>query len=543
MKIIYLSISLAVLVTFSMEKCLAKTYYLSSKEGNDQNDGLTPSNPWRSLEKASQIRFEHGDTLLLQKGNLFYGKLVIQGAGTQEQPIVIGSYGEGKRPIIDAAGWLAAIHIRNSRFILVSGLEIMADGGDVFEDPAIKDRYGVFITVDKEGTFGHLQLENLYIHHIFSTIQSPANGKNQASNKGMGVGIYTHDEKSFLKTIRIKQCKIETTGHTGIDIRVYTANKDPLTKQIEDVTITGNILNHIGGPGIVPRRCKNVLVRANTVSHTGSSIDARMHGRGSGIWPWGCEDVLIEHNRFAHARGKADSCGVHIDFNCKNVIVQYNLGMDNAGGFVEILGNNYNCAYRYNISINDGFRIKGEDNAQQEGKVLWTSGYVGRGKKKIGPFNSYIYNNTVYASEEIVSKLSFASTTKGLLVANNIFYLLGKTKNVTGDQDDWVDNIRARINNVVFTNNVYARAGTLPSSFSFKEEHPIVGDPGFLVPYGHEAHHFVPTNLQLLKDKSIAIKNLEGDRLGLKDGFAVEKDFFGNPIKGVPDIGAIEIQE
>ena len=45
------------------------------------------------------------------------------------------------------------------------------------------------------------------------------------------------------------------------------------------------------------------------------------------------------------------------------MIVENNLSRNNAGGFIEILGNNYNCSYRYNVSINDGHRVKGKNGA------------------------------------------------------------------------------------------------------------------------------------------------------------------------------------
>ena len=35
-----------------------------------------------------------------------------------------------------------------------------------------------------------------------------------------------------------------------------------------------------------------------------------------------------------------------------NITTSYN----NEGGFAEILGDNINCGYRYNISVNDGYR-------------------------------------------------------------------------------------------------------------------------------------------------------------------------------------------
>ena len=35
---------------------------------------------------------------------------------------------------------------------------------------------------------------------------------------------------------------------------------------------------------------------------------------------------------------------------------QYNYSEDSEGGFCEILGDNHNVAYRFNVSVNDGFR-------------------------------------------------------------------------------------------------------------------------------------------------------------------------------------------
>ena len=104
-----------------------------------------------------------------------------------------------------------------------------------------------------------------------------------------------------------------------------------------------------------------------------------------------CKSVtlFLSGNKFQNANGPADSAGCHIDFNCNDVIVENNLSRNNAGGFIEILGNNYNCSYRNNISINDGHRVKGENGAFQEGKTFWLSGYIGRGKERNGPFNSY----------------------------------------------------------------------------------------------------------------------------------------------------------
>ena len=238
---------------------------------------------------------------------------------------------------------------------------------------------------------------------------------------------------------------------------------------------------------------------------------------------------------------KGDSCGIHIDYNCSDVVVQYNLSIDNEGGFAEILGKNHNCAYRYNISINDGFRVKKQNGAQQEGKILMTSGYVGGGKTKEGPYNSYIYNNTIFVKEDSRSCFSIAPSTEGLLVANNIFHILGTTVNVLDDQDKRKDKKIARISRSFVQNNIYSSATVLPDNIPFKDTHMIVGDVQFSKPGGVRAADYIPKNVEIIKDRGIEIPTLEGDANGLKIGLKVSKDFFGNPIVGKPDIGAIEI--
>jgi hypothetical protein len=55
------------------------------------------------------------------------------------------------------------------------------------------------------------------------------------------------------------------------------------------------------------------------------------------------------------------------------VTIQYNLSLDNEGGFVEILGDCVNSIYRYNVSINDGSRAKGVHGATQDGHLTCLS--------------------------------------------------------------------------------------------------------------------------------------------------------------------------
>ncbi|MBT3382629.1 MAG: right-handed parallel beta-helix repeat-containing protein [Prolixibacteraceae bacterium] len=520
-----------------------KTFYVNSISGNDVNDGTNHETAWKSLERASENIYKPGEKLFLSNGVTFKGKLNLKGGGSKESPVIVSGYdsGDGNKsfPVINAKGYVAGIQIQNGRHFIIGKLEITADAGDLAEPEAQNKRYGVYISANEPGEYSNIHLHDLHIHHIFASENIQKDGAKATSNIGYGIYVQMQNKEAKIKNIKIDYCNIEMTGHTGI--RLNGAGDETGRVYLDSITIENNYLKNIGGPGMVPGTCENVVVRGNVTDHTGSSIDARMHARGSGIWTWTCNNVLIEKNKFMHAHGKADSHGAHIDFNCKNVVVQHNLSLDNAGGFVEILGNNHNCCYRYNISINDGFRVKGENGASQEGKVLWTSGYVGRGNKKNGPYNSYIYNNTVFVKEGSRSCFSFTRTTEGILIANNIFYIQGKTVDVSGDQDTQVEDKNRTIENAIFKNNLFQKSNILPGSLIIKDSEPLIGNPMFTNPGGLIAEDYIPQNMDLIKDKGIKIEKIPGDEIGLTIGLEVESDYFGNAISGLPDIGAIEL--
>jgi hypothetical protein len=101
--------------------------------------------------------------------------------------------------------------------------------------------------------------------------------------------------------------------------------------------------------------------------------------------------------------------------------------------------------------------------------------------------------------EDIRSNFSFSSSTDGLLIANNIFYILGETANVSGDQDTWVDNPGQTIPNVVFTNNLYIHSEILPESLMIIDSNPFVGDPEFRSSGGLEPADYIPANVLAVK--------------------------------------------
>ncbi len=469
----------------------AAVFYIDAEKGSDNNPGTSPEAALQSLEKINEIGFFPGDSILLTSGQEFFGTLFIQKGGTKEHPIYIGKYGGDVKPIINSAGFVSAIRIENAGNITVADLEIRSDGGEALEPGAATSRFGINVSSSISGEYANLKFRNLYIHHIFATESVESDGQNPTSNMGMGINILMMHKDARIKNVTIEDSKIAYTGHTGI--KVFGSGSYPGVSYLDSVLILNNTLEHIGGPGMVPGRCSHVLVRGNTVNYPGSSADPRMHNRGSGIWPWTCKNVVIEKNRFQHAWGKYDSCGAHIDFNCSNVIIQQNLSYDNAGGFVEILGNDVNCIYRYNISINDGFRKEGVDGALSNGHIFWIASYTGQDAEPIGAKNCSIYNNTIYVGPGIQSNIELEYDTQDNIIENNIIYVNGSLEfynagtNNTFNNNIWFGNIPELPfgAGAIFADPGLLNPGdTLPESYMLKENSPAVSTGG-VIASGH----------------------------------------------------------
>jgi len=540
-----LSCTLSLIATSAT--ALATNYYIDATAGNDSNQGTSAADAWQTLDKANSTTFLPGDQLLLKRGESFIGKIYFDGdSGTAASPIIIADYGSGVNPVIDAGGYIAGIHLENSNHIEVNNLEITANGGTTVDGSDATARSGVYIRVLWNQTADDITLNNLYIHDVYPELDVASEGCNPTTYKGYGVQIAGNGNTTAnfpASNITIEGCTIERVGYTAI-----------YANRVETLDILNNQLTDIGGPGILPTRSNDVVVRGNNSDGTGSYIDSRMHGRGSGIWPWTCERVLIEKNTFTNAMGREDSCGIHIDFGNKDVVVQYNLSVNNAGGFIEVLGNNYNCSYRYNVSINDGWRVAGVTDQgsianNTNGRTLFISGFVGANdgvpNDYVGPYDTYIYNNTIYTSPGQTCQFTIHGSALGILISNNIFYLEGpistsiKSWKANGS---WINSYdQTMIDTVVWENNIYENSDSQPLHFPFGDSAPIITDPLFVNTGGLTTADYIPQAHSQISDQGVTINNIPGDPLGLLIGLTVTEDIAGSAISGQVDLGAIEL--
>jgi hypothetical protein len=102
-----------------------RTFYVSNS-GNDNNNGTTPSSPWKTIAKINSQTFRAGDGILFKRGDVWDtwttdNYIDIEYGGTSGHPIYYGAYGGGVKPIFrqmaSIPGWNTAgnwIHVRGN---------------------------------------------------------------------------------------------------------------------------------------------------------------------------------------------------------------------------------------------------------------------------------------------------------------------------------------------------------------------------------------------------------------------------------------------
>jgi len=88
-------------VTFDSSQHLG-IYYVNATSGNDSSTGTSEATAWKTISKVNSYfsNFNPGDSILFKRGDIFDGSLNITKSGSNDSPIIIGTYGYGENPII-----------------------------------------------------------------------------------------------------------------------------------------------------------------------------------------------------------------------------------------------------------------------------------------------------------------------------------------------------------------------------------------------------------------------------------------------------------
>ncbi len=179
----------------------AATYYVSRSSGNDRCNGQATGpkgvrGPWKTLKRAS-IEYRPGDRVLLKCGDTWNETFRPRGNGIASNPIVIGSYGKGDRPVIDRLDYrkdLAGIHLVDQGGFKIVGIEFARCMTGIYGEYSVDCPTRRFVWI--EDCYFHDAL--LYQHY-----------EDYPKRKiGLGVCLFSHERKNriVLSDVTVKNC-------------------------------------------------------------------------------------------------------------------------------------------------------------------------------------------------------------------------------------------------------------------------------------------------------------------------------------------------
>lgn len=371
-------------------------YYVSSIHGDDANDG-TEDQPLKSLYAVNRLDLQPGDQVLLERGSVFENQFLhLNVQGTKEQPIYIGAYGNGAKPLIQTNGqgiWYqdygneldapthvyrgyvsSAVLLYDCEYLTVENLEISNKGGvfgETYSAPHKMNRTGVAGIAKNRGTLHEIHLSNLYIHDVEGNVYD------KHMNNG---GIYficlkpEAEEKTGVaryENVSVRGCHLKRTSRWGIAVGYSYKCKEFMTAELPDelferyghhnIYIADNYVEEIGGDGITVMYAMKPLVEYNSGDSCALEMNDRYYTEpedragkvAAGIWPWKCKDALLTYNEMRDMRLNQDSMAWDADSG-DGTLYQYNYSRLNEGGCVMFcLEEAIHNEFRYNVSVDD----------------------------------------------------------------------------------------------------------------------------------------------------------------------------------------------
>ena len=404
------------------EKLSDKGIFFSSNAAAG-GDGTIES-PYNTLDVISLLNIVPGTHIYIEKNSKFLGMLsLVNIHGTEDEPVVVTSYGEGDMPLIDGNDLKGkgVVYIKNSDNIVVKNLEIT----DSAKTEA--DRRGVLIVCDNNNnsneivTYKNISLENLYIHDIVGLRDAENSGMAMWSKITGGIHVWSTDGLGRVDGLEISGCQITEVSNVGIATwykvtqsgsNVSAKMISPYTTEFEDyahlnVHIDDNEISHIGKNAIFARNLFGGLIEHNVVHDT-----AKYCVSGNTIVTRSVDGTVIQYNEgyrnLATAReedGKLqDGCMLDADLDSKYTIWQYNYSHDNSFGlFLNCTEGNDVAIVRYNLSVND----KGN-------KGIIYINYESAG--------IYVYNNTIITSYDTEYIIQSNGSGRISYFYNNLIY-------------------------------------------------------------------------------------------------------------------------
>lgn len=399
----------------------AKDYYVSAN-GDDANDGTSPSTPWRTIAKINKTKFLPGDSIFFKRGNVWREQLTIASSGTTGHPITFSAYGTGAKPIITGAdplsiGWVSyGSHIWGNRSTNAVSSRTMV----IIEDSI----YSEVASIDALSSSGKYFIKtNAAPDSVFIySVSDPNSRKIEVSKREFCIvstaGNLVHDinivgiECRYAGNSGIAFYGIQDgpqfTGHCIVDSCNLYANR--VNGCIAYNGHAGNIFRNskatYNGNGFYSWISDNLTVSHCSTAHNIKYFISPNITDGHGCGAYQSNNILVEN-----CESNDDWYGINVDVNgfAKNAILRYNYIHDSKTGTSGIgagdgLAPGGIIKIYYNVIINCG------------GKLGSSYESFGKNTGIIQVYNNTMYNNSLNGGGGTI----FLEHGNGFEIKNNV---------------------------------------------------------------------------------------------------------------------------
>lgn len=491
----------------------AATYYISNA-GNDNNAGTSEAEAWRSLSKASSMTLQPGDLLLLECGGVWNEQLCPKGSGTEEQPIVLGCYGTGNKPLINGSGasglyYGGAVSLFNQSYWTIQDIEVTNQAEEMSWRHGISAYY--------EDVIGHgIVIKNVRVHDVMG---GKGDGSRPQSTQNWSSGISvravaTKKNATYVDDVLIENCEVSNVRRSGIIVASNFNSPIALAEgsYSHNITVRNNIVNNIWGDGIVIAGVDGGVIEHNIAYDTNLMSLNGYPTANVGIWGIHSNNLTFRYNESYLCHTTHDGYGYDIDGDNNNIVFEHNYSHDNDGGFMLLVNyRNNNFTVRYNISQNDHQWFIACAHFPQSPSSFWN-------------ISGKIYNNTFYSKERGLKNIIMLGRPRYMELYNNIFY--AESNEISEIPPTYPLNIKR-------SNNLYY-FGKSEKPMFIEEENAIIGKNPLLVAAGSGKNGIDTVSGYKLFEDSPAI----GAGIIVDENGGV--DYFGNSVSdtSAPNIGA-----
>lgn len=372
------------------EKGTKRVYYISEKNGNDDNDGLTPETAFKSVAGLSKIRFMRNVVVLFERGGVY------RGTYSTASNSYYGAYGEGPKPLL----------VQSRRNFADESLWVETEYENVWKCTELFNNVGVigfdhdlfdYSETCYDETYGWIMNKNLFDFNGVEDMNKDLQFYNEIPEEGLGysgplyiystegnpgkrfnsieIGENIHIFKGEATNVIIENLAFKFTGAHAISVSTAT-----------NYTVRNCVFSWVGGSLL------SLNFRDSGPCNYGNAIEA---GSCNGFyldnnWMYQIYDTALTHQRSGGVAGSVIQKNIRYSGNlaeyCHWSIEYYNNPAGKNANDIRSTSDQY---YAYNVCRLNGFGWGSITRYRTDSSQLYHGSSFGTTKNMLTEYNIY----------------------------------------------------------------------------------------------------------------------------------------------------------